>query len=383
MKLMPASSARWMMAIDSSWSGLPQAPNITVPRVTLQRRHLHAGVAERSVVHALRARAPEASVISLTTEAARSATARPGASSTGGVGCRARIARAAAGGVDQRDAGVRDRAHLLDRGLCLSTGCSRASSTISGWRWATACWQKEARAYTCACSPTLLDADAALEERRSSSTSETSATGALRILGGEADVAVEAGVGLESSSPVSRRAVTRAGVLDRRGGRAAPRAAPPFEQLGAAASASSARRRASSAPSGAERAPPARPASPPVSEARPAPALAGPTPGAPRSRCCRGRCCRCRGQAAGRCRGRRCRGRQAAAAAAGAELRQRLVRGLSAAAHRVRGATTPASRMNCGRRSRPRARPRAPAGATGLRQRTVVARIGMCGKRTR
>src|SRR6185295_16077024 len=32
MKLMPASSAAWMIAIDSSWSGLPQAPNIIAPR---------------------------------------------------------------------------------------------------------------------------------------------------------------------------------------------------------------------------------------------------------------------------------------------------------------------------------------------------------------
>src|SRR5919206_680416 len=32
MKLIPASSARWMMRIDSSWSGLPQAPNIIAPR---------------------------------------------------------------------------------------------------------------------------------------------------------------------------------------------------------------------------------------------------------------------------------------------------------------------------------------------------------------
>src|SRR4051812_19769598 len=31
-KLIPASSARWMMRIESSWSGLPQAPNIIVPR---------------------------------------------------------------------------------------------------------------------------------------------------------------------------------------------------------------------------------------------------------------------------------------------------------------------------------------------------------------
>jgi hypothetical protein len=35
MKLMPASSARWMMRIDSSWSGLPQAPNIIAPRHSL------------------------------------------------------------------------------------------------------------------------------------------------------------------------------------------------------------------------------------------------------------------------------------------------------------------------------------------------------------
>src|SRR5690348_17339729 len=29
---MPASRARWMMRIESSWSVLPQAPNIIVPR---------------------------------------------------------------------------------------------------------------------------------------------------------------------------------------------------------------------------------------------------------------------------------------------------------------------------------------------------------------
>src|SRR3954447_4090658 len=32
MKLTPASSAAWMMRIDSSWSGLPQEPNIMAPR---------------------------------------------------------------------------------------------------------------------------------------------------------------------------------------------------------------------------------------------------------------------------------------------------------------------------------------------------------------
>src|SRR5690348_7716115 len=32
MKLMPASSARWMMRIESSWSRLPQSPNIMAPR---------------------------------------------------------------------------------------------------------------------------------------------------------------------------------------------------------------------------------------------------------------------------------------------------------------------------------------------------------------
>jgi hypothetical protein len=31
-KLIPASRARWMMRIESSWSVLPQAPNIIVPR---------------------------------------------------------------------------------------------------------------------------------------------------------------------------------------------------------------------------------------------------------------------------------------------------------------------------------------------------------------
>src|SRR3954471_18951399 len=33
---MPASSARWRMRIESSWSVLPQAPNIIVPRQSLE-----------------------------------------------------------------------------------------------------------------------------------------------------------------------------------------------------------------------------------------------------------------------------------------------------------------------------------------------------------
>src|SRR3954453_4844393 len=32
---MPASSAAWMMRIDSSWSGLPHEPNIIAPRHSL------------------------------------------------------------------------------------------------------------------------------------------------------------------------------------------------------------------------------------------------------------------------------------------------------------------------------------------------------------
>ena len=32
MKLMPASSAAWMILTESSWSGLPHAPNIMAPR---------------------------------------------------------------------------------------------------------------------------------------------------------------------------------------------------------------------------------------------------------------------------------------------------------------------------------------------------------------
>src|SRR3954454_22455252 len=35
-KLMPASSARWMMRIESVWSVLPQAPNIIVPRQSFE-----------------------------------------------------------------------------------------------------------------------------------------------------------------------------------------------------------------------------------------------------------------------------------------------------------------------------------------------------------
>src|SRR6187200_679756 len=36
MKLIPASSARWMMRIESSWSMFPQAPNIIVPRQSFE-----------------------------------------------------------------------------------------------------------------------------------------------------------------------------------------------------------------------------------------------------------------------------------------------------------------------------------------------------------
>src|SRR3954454_14131809 len=36
MKLIPASSARWMMRIESSWSVLPHAPNIIVPRQSFE-----------------------------------------------------------------------------------------------------------------------------------------------------------------------------------------------------------------------------------------------------------------------------------------------------------------------------------------------------------
>src|SRR5918995_1017123 len=35
MKLIPAPRAAWMIRIDSSWSGLPQAPNIIAPRQNL------------------------------------------------------------------------------------------------------------------------------------------------------------------------------------------------------------------------------------------------------------------------------------------------------------------------------------------------------------
>src|ERR1700754_1383089 len=33
---MPASRARWMMRVESSWSVLPQAPNIIVPRQSFE-----------------------------------------------------------------------------------------------------------------------------------------------------------------------------------------------------------------------------------------------------------------------------------------------------------------------------------------------------------
>src|SRR5271165_1057739 len=46
MKLMPASSARWMIAIESSWSVLPHAPNIIAPR--------HSGLTLTPVLPSLR-----------------------------------------------------------------------------------------------------------------------------------------------------------------------------------------------------------------------------------------------------------------------------------------------------------------------------------------
>src|SRR5277367_2113129 len=46
MKLMPASSARWMIASESSWSVLPHAPNIIAPR--------HSGLTLTPVAPSLR-----------------------------------------------------------------------------------------------------------------------------------------------------------------------------------------------------------------------------------------------------------------------------------------------------------------------------------------
>src|SRR6059058_1034864 len=46
MKLMPASSAAWMIAIESSWSVLPHAPNIIAPR--------HSGLTLMPVAPSLR-----------------------------------------------------------------------------------------------------------------------------------------------------------------------------------------------------------------------------------------------------------------------------------------------------------------------------------------
>ncbi len=46
MKLMPASSARWMMRIESSWSVFPHAPNIIAPR--------HSGLTLTPVLPSLR-----------------------------------------------------------------------------------------------------------------------------------------------------------------------------------------------------------------------------------------------------------------------------------------------------------------------------------------
>src|SRR5436190_17031580 len=46
MKLRPASSARWMIAMLSRWSGLPQAPNIMAPR--------HSGLTRTPVLPSVR-----------------------------------------------------------------------------------------------------------------------------------------------------------------------------------------------------------------------------------------------------------------------------------------------------------------------------------------
>src|SRR3954449_777001 len=60
MKLIPASSAPWMMRIESSWSVLPQAPNIIAPRH--RGLTLHAGPPEDAVLHR-----PEATVPAMLT----------------------------------------------------------------------------------------------------------------------------------------------------------------------------------------------------------------------------------------------------------------------------------------------------------------------------
>ena len=180
MKLIPASSAAWMIRIDSSWSGLPQAPNIIAPR---QSGLTLTPVRPSGRFRRRLSRPRSASAISLTTDAARSASS---CDLVAGPVARlavdhAQRAERVAVGVDQRDAGVGDDAHVADRRGCrCSTGCSRASSTISGSRCATACWQKECDSGV---SRSLAHGSASprqlLKNWRSSSTSETSATGAL------------------------------------------------------------------------------------------------------------------------------------------------------------------------------------------------------------
>ncbi len=103
-------------------------------------------------------------------------------------------------------------------GLSRRTGCSRASEITSGWPDSTTCWQKECESGVCRCwaqgweSPTQL-----LKNCRSSSTSDTSATGTLSTV----DV-----------SRVRRSKLSSAGLSSNRVSRSSRRRAGAYTALG-------------------------------------------------------------------------------------------------------------------------------------------------------
>ena len=234
MKLIPASSA----AVDDADAVVVVgvAPGAEHHRAEAERRHLDAGAAEWAVGHGP---TTVANAISLTTDAARSLSSstwllRPLARAA--VDHAQRAERVAAG-VDQRDARVGDRAHLLDRRVVLEQRV--LARVLDDQRRALrdrvlAEGVRERR--LALARRRLLDADRALEELAVLVDQRDERDRGVEHLGGEPDVAVEAGVGrgVEQAGLAQRRQPR--GVLDRGGGGEQRLAARGLlEQLGAPA----------------------------------------------------------------------------------------------------------------------------------------------------
>ena len=187
------------------------APGAEHHRAEAERADLDAGAAERAAVHR---RQPAASVISVTTEAARSPS-----SSDLVAGPVARLAvdhaqrpERVALGVDQRDAGVGDDAHVADGGVVAQDAGARARRRRrSGSRRGDGVLAEGVRERRLAVrTPMARHAEAALEELAVVVDERDERDGRVHHLRGESREAVEARrrVGVEQSA---WRAARRAG----------------------------------------------------------------------------------------------------------------------------------------------------------------------------